>query len=98
QAQLAIRLRGAVVEELPNFSADLVLQWDNPTSPGTPFDVFTLTRGLPDPDIAFQHIRLNVGSFLNEIVQPVFDKINRYNIIAPIADVLDTEVPIVGQT
>ena len=71
------------VEGLPRLRTDFVLDWG-----------WSLEDGLGSPEIGFRNLRLDVGSFVTDVLKPITDTIAEIlDPFAPIVDVLLTEIP-----
>jgi Ca2+-binding RTX toxin-like protein len=98
--------------DLPKLAGTFVLDWDaSPTvdsasdSDGvcdasdatvSPFDI--TSPPLPDPCLALNDVRLDIGPMLTTLAGPLFQAINRANLIEPVLGFLDDPLPIIGLT
>jgi parallel beta-helix repeat protein len=79
--------------KLPSISTDLLINWGASGSS----DV-GLAQWGGKPTITFGNVGVDLGSFFNNVVKPVFDQID--NVLAPVQPVIDllgTRVPVVSE-
>ena len=71
------------VDGLPKLKADFVLDWG-----------WSLDSGSQTPEIGLQNLRLEIGSFVSEVLKPISDKIHDIlGPVKPVIDVLLTPIP-----
>jgi Ca2+-binding RTX toxin-like protein len=77
----------------PRILADFHLDWAfNNANPGA-----SQTAIGNRPEISFDNIKLDLGTFLTNVVKPVIDAINTViDPIRPVLDVLDTKLPVLS--
>lgn len=97
KANLNIGLAAKINSDLPGLSTNFVLTWTDPTNPFAGFDPVKL-KGVPTPYVALEDISLDAGTFLSKVAKPVFQQIDKYNVLKPVIDVMDDELPIIGKS
>ncbi|MEX2171197.1 MAG: right-handed parallel beta-helix repeat-containing protein [Pirellulales bacterium] len=76
----------------PTLSADLKIDWHVDESPDVP-----LTSWGEVPEVSFENVGIDVGSFFSQLAQPVFDQIDQALApVAPVLDLLSTPVPVLS--
>ncbi len=89
EAYADLRLKADVSSSaLPNITADLTLDW----SLGLTARDGLIGGGLPD--VAIRDVKLDMGSFLSEVIRPIFLEFKNYTApIRPLVDFLLSPVP-----
>jgi autotransporter-associated beta strand protein len=89
-AQLNLGLTADVAHhpELPNLGATLALNWP----------VFDSAAGSTDPTIQLTNVHLNLGSFMQTIVQPLLQKLKDNTPLGPILDAITTPLPLLNES
>jgi Ca2+-binding RTX toxin-like protein len=92
----------------PRVVSDFILDWAIADDPATPVvERISLTNAPPDFDfgraiqeglqkLAFENVNLDVGSYLNEVLRPIVEKVKEYTEpVQPIIDVITTPIPVI---
>ncbi|MEI6536132.1 MAG: calcium-binding protein, partial [Verrucomicrobiaceae bacterium] len=70
----------------PRVLADFHLGWS-----------WTLSGGSSDPEIEFNNVRLDVGSFISQVLSPILDKVHEIiDPIKPIIDIVTARLPVLS--
>jgi Ca2+-binding RTX toxin-like protein len=104
-ARLNVPLSLSAGANFPNLNASFVLDWgvantDPTTSSQTPFLPFNaLASSIPAPNISLQNVQLDVGSFLSNLLDPVFHIFQQYNIVPQnLVNFLETKLPLINES
>jgi autotransporter-associated beta strand protein len=67
-------------------------------SDGRPFDLLHLDEPVT-PELALRNVQLDVGSFLDDLVKPMLQKIQDANLLPPkLIDFINKELPVINKT
>ncbi|RZU76087.1 Ca2+-binding RTX toxin-like protein [Micromonospora kangleipakensis] len=90
-SDIKLRLTAKADSALPGVGATFRLKWVwDPLTPGS-------DAGGNLSELAFQDVEIDSGAFLNKVLGPIFDEINRvYQPIKPIVDTIKAPVPVLS--
>src|SRR5262249_28645787 len=90
EAHMDAHLSVGAGTQLPTLDLDLGLDWRNPIDGAAPtlpapdrYDPFDVLEGVVPPEVHFNNISIDAGSFLDRVLGKVLGQLNQFNPIPP---------------